>query len=197
MNKNIIFIGGGGHSLVCAEIVNQHQDYKLVGFIDKNNNAILSESGYIYLGDDKILRDVIKKNSYFFITIGQIKNPSKRIEMFEKILSWGGEFPVLMSNNCYISPSAQIGKGTIIMNGSVVNAKSIVGENCIINSNALIEHEVIIESHVHIAPSAIILGKVVIKYGSFIGAGAIIREGVIIEKNSIIAAGEKVMFNKF
>ena len=194
--KKIIFVGGGGHSLVCADIINQNKNLTLAGFVDKKKDALLGKSGFQYLGNDQDLEFLIEKYKYFFISFGQIKSPLKRIEVFKKIINLGGDFIKLISNYSYVSPSAIIDMGTIIMNGTVVNAKSVIGKNCIINTNAVIEHGVTIESNVHIAPSATILGDANIKEGCFIGAGAIVREGVTIEKNTIVSAGEKIMFNQ-
>ena len=195
MNNNIVFLGGGGHSLVCAEILNQHKELNLIGFVDKNPTATLYHNGYNYLGDDNILEDLIENKYIFFIAIGQLKSPEKRINFYNKIINLGGEITTLISKYSIVSPSAHISRGTILMNGSIINAKANIGKNCIINSNAVIEHETIIESNVHIAPNATILGNVVIREGSFVGAGAIIREGITINKNSIIKAGETVMKN--
>lgn len=195
MKKDVIFIGGGGHSLVCADIINQTKNLTLAGFVDKEKNVPLSKLGYEFLGNDKNLETLIEKYKYFFLSFGQVKSPLKRIQAYERIIDLGGDFISLISKYSFVSPSAIVDKGTIIMNGTVVNAKSVIGKNCIINTNAVIEHEARIESNVHIAPNATILGNVNIKEGSFIGAGAIIREGVTIEKNTIIRAGEKIMFN--
>ena len=183
MSNKIVFIGGGGHSLVCYDILCQNKDLSLIGFIDIKQDVVLKKVGCKYLGNDRVIKSLIKKNYFFFNAIGQIK----------KIINSNGQFITLISKNSIISPMAKLGQGTILMNGCIVNAKSVIEENCIINTNAVIEHEVKIEPHVHIAPNATILGNVTIKSGSFIGAGAIIREGLTIQNNSVVPAGEKVM----
>ena len=195
MKENIVFIGGGGHSLACYDIIKQNQNLNLVGFVDCSSDVVLKEMGCRYLGNDDILDELIKKNFFFFISIGQIKSPNKRIEIFDKVKKKGGNFIVLISKFSYVSPFASIDKGSIVMNGSVINAKAKIGKNCIINTNTVIEHEVIIESNVHIAPNATIWGNVRIQEGTFVGSGAIIREGMTVEKNSIIPAG-KLLMNK-
>lgn len=193
MSNKIVFIGGGGHSLVCYDVLCQNKDLNLIGFIDIKQDVVLKKVGCKYLGNDRVIKSLIKKDYFFFNAIGQIKTPEKRIETFKKIINSNGQFTTLISKNSFVSPMAKLGQGTILMNGCIVNAKSIIEENCIINTNAVIEHEVKIEPHVHIAPNATILGNVTIKSGSFIGAGAIIREGLTIQNNSVIPAGEKVM----
>lgn len=195
MKNNVVLIGGGGHSLVCYDVVCQHRNLNLVGFIDVKPDTILSEIGCKYLGNDTIINDLINKNYSFFISIGQIKSPKRRIEIYNNISNLGGSFINLISNFSYVSPIAHIDYGTIVMNGSVINAKAKIGKNCIINTNVTIEHEVVIESNVHVAPNATILGNVYIEEGCFIGAGSIIREGVTIKKHTVLPAGKKVMYD--
>ena len=192
----IIFIGGGGHSLSCAEIVSRNDNYELAGYLDPQKNSLLSQHGIERLGSDNILEATIKKYKNFLITIGHVKSPKKRIELFNKIINLGGSLPNLISKFSYVSKFSKIGKVTIIMNGVVINSNSTIMDNCIINTSATIEHEVKINSHVHIAPSATILGNVNIGAGSFIGAGAIIKEGVKINANTFIKAGEKVFIDR-
>jgi sugar O-acyltransferase (sialic acid O-acetyltransferase NeuD family) len=195
MKNNIVLIGGGGHSLVCYDVIRQNQNLNLVGFVDIRSDVVLKKIGCKYLGNDDNLGELIKKRFLFFVSVGQIKSPNKRIEIYNKVKKMGGKFIVLISRFSYVSPYASIDEGSIVMNGSVVNSKTKIGKNCIINTNTVIEHEVIIESNVHIAPNATILGNVKIKEGTFVGAGAVIREGMTIEKNSIIPAG-KILMNK-
>ena len=59
MKNNVVLIGGGGHSLVCYDVVCQHQNLNLVGFIDVKPDTILSEIGCKYLGNDTIINDLI------------------------------------------------------------------------------------------------------------------------------------------
>ena len=66
----------------------------------------------------------------------------------------GYKFPIIKSPIAYVSPSARIGEGSIIMHHAMVNSFSVIGNNCIINSKSLIEHDVKIGDHVHISTSA-------------------------------------------
>ena len=195
-NTNIVFLGGGGHSLSCCDILHQDKVFNLIGFIDTNKNALLKENGYKWLGSNDTLEDVIKKYKNIFICIGYIKKPNKRIYFYEESKKFGGLFPILKSKFAYVSQTAFVEEGSLIMNGVNINAKVHIGKNCIINTNAVIEHGANVGNHVHIAPSATILGDVNIGDECFIGAGAIIREGISIGKGIIIKAGELVIKNR-
>ena len=85
MKKNIVLIGGGGHSLVCYDVICQNQNLNLVGFVDNRSDVVLKETGCKYLGNDDILDELIKKNFFFLVSIGQIKSPNKRIEIYDKV----------------------------------------------------------------------------------------------------------------
>ena len=198
MNKlsDIIFLGGGGHSLSCCIVLNQNKNFNLIGFIDANKNALLSESGYEWLGSDNNMQEAIEKYKNIFISIGHVKTADKRVFLYEKSKKLGGVFPILKSNFSYISPTAFIEECLLIMHGAVINAKVNISKNCIINSNSIIEYGVSIGNHVHIAPSATILGDLKIGDECFIGAGAIIREGVKIGKRTVIKAREIVIHDK-
>ena len=190
--KNLIFVGGGGHSLSCADIVSQQNFYNLVGFTDPNKNSILSTKGFAWLGSDDNLENIIDKSKYVFISLGHTKQATLRVSAYNKCKHLGLSFPILKSSYSYVSSSANIDEGTLIMNGVIINAFAYVKKNCIINSNAVIEHGVRIGNHVHIAPSAIILGDVNIGDECFIGAGAIVKEGTTIKKGTYIRAREIV-----
>ena len=66
MSNNIVFIGGGGHSLVCYDVLRQNNELNLVGFIDIRQDVILNKIGCKYLGNDSVIKSLIK-NNYFFL----------------------------------------------------------------------------------------------------------------------------------
>ena len=193
---NICFIGGGGHSISCADVLEQNKNMNIVGFLDPSKNSSLGKQGYQRLGNDDYLKEIVNKYKNIFISLGQIKLSTKRKELFNQAKLYNAHIPILISQFAYISSKSAISEGSIIMNGAVVNSNVIIKQNCIINSNALIEHDAIINEHVHIAPSSTILGNVTIGKESFIGAGAVIREGVKIGEKVFIKAGEIVKYDR-
>ena len=71
--KKSNFIGGGGHCVSAIDIIEQENKFNIMGIIDvsvKKNNVL----GYPIIGDDKSITKFINKNTYFLITIGQIKS---------------------------------------------------------------------------------------------------------------------------
>ena len=184
MKKNIILIGGGGHCASCIDVIEQEGIYKIVGIVDKNYDG--KSLGYPSLGDDSNLK---KKFKHALITVGQIKNVKKRIELFELVKKIGFETPNIISPRAYISKNSILNEGSIFMHGSFINSRVLIGDNCIINTNALIEHDSIIENNCHISTGAIVNGSCLIKEGTFVGSNATIVDSATTKKNDFINAG--------
>lgn len=62
----------------------------------------------------------------------------------------GYTLPVVIHPNAYISKSAKICPGTVVLANAVVNADAGIGKGCIINIGALVDHDSEIGECVHI-----------------------------------------------
>lgn len=185
--SDIVIIGGGGHSLSVADVISYNSAYNLVGFLDTNPNAALSQMNVPWLGDDSMLKEHSTKLVH--VGVGQIKSSDLRRKLFDYALGLGKSLPILKSQHCYIAQSSEIGEGSLIMHHAVINPFVRLGVNAIVNTAAVLEHGVKIGDHCHIAPHSTILGNVIIGNGCFVGSGAVIGENTRIGNNVIIGAG--------
>lgn len=184
--KQIILIGSGGHANSCIDVIKSEGKFKIYGFVSNEKSLKLS---YPLVGNDTDLSKVYKKCKNAIISIGSIKNPKKRIKIFKLLKKLNFKLPVIKSPNSYISPSAKIDEGSIIMHHVLINSNSVIGKNCILNTKSLIEHDVTIGDNVHISTAAVINGSVTVEDNTFIGSNATIKHGVKIGKNCVISAG--------
>lgn len=92
-----------------------------------------------------------------------------------------------------ISPSAEIGRGSVIMPGAIINAGAKIGNHCIINTKASVDHDCRIGDFVHIAPGATLSGNVHVGDGSWVGVGACVKQGIRIGCSCMIGAGAVVV----
>jgi acetyltransferase-like isoleucine patch superfamily enzyme len=129
---------------------------------EKQDQSVL---GYPVLGCDDDLPALIQSYPNVLITLGQIKLPTRHIDLFNHLLVLGANFPVICSPLAYISPHAHVSDGTIVMHQALINAGATVGKNCIINTNALVEHDAVIEDHCHISTGAVVNGGVTLLSG--------------------------------
>lgn len=188
MNE-IILIGGGGHCKSVIDVIEQEQKYKIVGIVDQPSLLGTKVLGYPVIGTDAELPKLAASYKYCLITIGQIRSPEARKNIFNSALKAGFTIPIIISPFSYVSRHAKIGRGTVIMHRAVVNASAVLGANCIINTDALIEHDTIIGDFCHVSTRAVVNGGVVLGTGSFVGSGAVIVNNIKINKGSFIRAG--------
>ena len=190
--KDIVLIGGGGHCKAVIDVIEQEGRFNIIGIIDKPELLGKNVLEYPIIGNDSELNVLVKRCKNALITIGQIRSPLPRINLFDTVLKLGFTLPSIVSPRAYISQHAYIGIGSIIMHDAVVNAGAIIGDNCIINTKSIVEHGSNIGNHCHISTNAVINGDVVVGSGSFIGSGAISKESIKIDDNYFAKAGSVI-----
>jgi len=195
MKEKIILIGGGGHCKSCIDVIEQEGRFTIAGIVDVPEKKHQTVLGYPINGTDADLAELIESFPNVLITMGQIKSPTRRMELFNDLMDMGACFPVIQSPLAYVSPHAKIGEGTIVMHQSLINAGVSVGRNCIINTKALVEHDAVIEDHCHISTGAVVNGGVTIGSGSFFGSNAVCKEYIEIGKNVVIGCGAIIVKN--
>ncbi len=191
----ILLIGGGGHCISCIDVLRSENKYEIAGILDTIDKVGSYVEGIEIIGTDSDIVLHAKKIKNFLITIGQIKSAEKRISIYNLIKSAGGQLPVISSVNSYVSPSAVIGEGTIVMHNAFVNAQAVIGKCCILNTSSLIEHEACIGDFCHVSTAAVINGQVSIGNSCFIGSNSVVANNKNIVGNSIVSAGSQVLKN--
>ena len=195
MRKNLILIGAGGHARSCIDVIEQEGRFSIIGLVGIESEIGLQVNGYEVIGTDKDLSTLIGKAQFALITLGQISTPDARASLYQRASKAGFDLANVVSPTAYVSPSAQIGKGTIVMHGVIINAGVKVGSNCIINSRSLLEHDTQVSDNCHISTGAILNGGVLVEEGCFIGSGTIVKEGVLIGERSVVGMGSQLRSN--
>jgi sugar O-acyltransferase (sialic acid O-acetyltransferase NeuD family) len=195
MKEKIILVGGGGHCRACIDVIEQEGRFTIAGIVDVPEKIQHKVLGYPVIGSDSDLAELIKSCPNVLLTLGQIKSPSRRMELFYDLMAMGAHFPVIQSPFAYVSPHAHVAEGTIVMHHALINAGARVGRNCIINNKALIEHDAAIEDHCHISTGAVVNGGVKIGSGTFFGSNAVCKENIEIGESAVISCGVIVVKN--
>jgi sugar O-acyltransferase (sialic acid O-acetyltransferase NeuD family) len=187
--KQLYLIGGGGHCRSCIDVIEQENKYKIMGIFDKIENIHSSILGYNIIGTDENIAQYVSPNNYFLITVGQIKTPKIRMDIFEKLKKINANLAIVVSPRAYVSKYANILEGTIILHDALVNANAQIGMNTIINTKSLIEHDAIIGNHCHISTGTVVNGGCKIEDETFIGSNTVLQEGIFVPTCSVISAG--------
>jgi UDP-perosamine 4-acetyltransferase len=191
---DVVLIGGGGHARVIAGMVRELPDLHLVGYTAPEAGGVLD--GAEYLGPDSALiawrarRD--GRPVALALGIGHVGDPEPRRAVARRMEEAGFSFQSVVSRSASVAPSAELGRGTVVMPGAVVNAGALVGVFAIVNSNAVVEHGCSVGEHAHVGPGAILCGDVRIGDRSMVGAGAVVVQGLDIAAGCVIGAGAVV-----
>ncbi len=188
----ILILGAGGHCRSLIDVIELEGKFKIAGIIDNELPIGSKVLDYEVIGKDSDLEKLREKYEYAIVGVGQIKTPKIRIKLFNLLKNLGYNLPVVISPRAYVSKSASIEEGTVIMHDALVNVNAKIGKNCIINTKSLIEHDVVVEDNCHISTGAIVNGAVIVGTGSFVGSNAITKENIKIPENSFIKAGSVV-----
>ncbi|MCU0379384.1 MAG: NeuD/PglB/VioB family sugar acetyltransferase [Bacteroidales bacterium] len=186
--EDIVLIGGGGHCRSVIDVIEEEGRYCIAGVVDLREKIGESVSGYKVIADDDSLERLVNDYHLYHISLGFIRDPGRRIFLFDLVRKFGGKFPVIKSPYAYISKRAELGDGTIVMHNAQINTHVLIGRNCIINSRALIEHDVRVGDNTHISTGVIINGASEIGSRCFIGSGAVVSNDIIINDNAFIKA---------
>ncbi len=153
-NKNLILVGGGGHY---KSVIDEAEGagWTILGILDVEKNVGRKVLGYSIVGTDDQIPEFVNE-TYFIVTVGQIKDAGLRIKLHKKILSVGGKLATIIASDAHVSKHSKIGEGTVIMHKAVVNADARIG--CIINTIANIENDVALGDYCHISTDTMVNG---------------------------------------
>lgn len=184
--KNIYIIGAGGYGAVVAELA-VICGYNVAGFIDDNparhGSSVL---GWKVLGG----LDCIPDGATVAFGVG---NNEARRRCLETALLRKWHLPVLVHPSAVVSPSAQVGAGTVVLPQALLSTRSCVGSACIINNVSSVSHDCVIGDIVHVCPGVRLAGGVVVGDGTLIGIGSSVRQLMRIGADCLIGAGSVVV----
>lgn len=183
-NRKLYIFGASSHGKVVTELVS-NTNCKIEALIDdapKSDNLGLIP----IINSLKIVKSA--PNVALIIAIG---NNLIRKKISSRFCDYN--FFSSIHKSAFVSPSATVGLGTVVMVNAIINSDAKIGNHVIINTAALIEHDCIIEDFVHISPKVLLSGNVSIGLGSHLGSGVIVIPGIKIGKWCTVGAGTVVI----
>lgn len=160
--KRLVILGAGGYGRTVADVAEQ-LDYSAIVLDDADPDHPLSS-----------FQSYINSSTYFIPAFG---NNSFRLEWINRIEESSGQLATLIHPTAYVSPTATINQGTVILPHAIINTDVVVGKGCIINLETIVDHECVLEEGVHICTGAILKGENRIEKCSKIEAGEVVERG--------------------
>ena len=118
--KSILIIGAGGHGQVVAECA-EACGYEKIDFLDDNYADAVG-------GIDE-LEDIAINYDGVIVSIG---NNEIRRELISRVQIIKAPLTTLIHPGAYVSPTATVGSGSIVLPGVVIHTNAIIGKGCII-----------------------------------------------------------------
>ena len=189
MTVGVLVIGAGGHAKVVIEAA-RAAGHHVVGLIapDPVGTRVL---GAAVLGDDDILA---RLHAGGLVEAVVALGDNRRRDAMQAVLqSLGYALPPIVHPTAWLSPSARLGAGTVVLQQAAISAEAMIGCGVIINSAAVVEHDAEIGDFAHVAPGVALAGRVRIGARSLVGVGSAVRPGVAIGADVVVGAGSVVV----
>lgn len=194
--ENIILLGTGGHAHSVVDSIEQAGQYRIIGFLDREEMQGKNYRDYPVLGMDEDLDRYYKdgvKNA--FVTVGFMGQGAIREQLYQRLKDVGYRLPNIIDDTAVVSGSAELADGIFIGKKAVINANVKIDRMCIVNTGAIVEHDCMIKAFSHISVGSVLCGNVQIEEASFVGANATVIQGLSIGKRCVIGAGTTVRRN--
>ena len=193
--SSLLVLGAGGHARVLAEAALASGSFTDLAFLDDRYTSSPTPTliyGFPVLGPLSCVSDINLLNRYPSASIG-MGDSNLRSSWFDTLHLHGYHLPVITHPTAWVSPSAELGLGTVVFSQSVVQANATIGTASIINSCASVDHDVALGDFVHICPGAHLAGGVRVGNHSFIGIGSSVIQQLSIGSCVTIGAGAAVV----
>jgi sugar O-acyltransferase (sialic acid O-acetyltransferase NeuD family) len=191
MKTKLLIIGGRGTALNIAEAVvdaidNYGANLELIGFAndfanpdDLNGYAVVSKvsdvASYLKMNDVKALFALYKP--------GYMR---ERVALLKSLNISQDKFINFVHPSSYLSKSARLGFGNVVLSHCSILNSVTLGNNNIISSGVTIEHDTAVGDCNFFAASSVVGASVTIGNGIFFGLNASIRENIKIDDFSFL-----------
>ena len=163
--RKLLILGAGGYGRPVADVARQLGIYDKIGFLDDGR------TGPEVLGACEEYPLFCDENTEVYPAFG---NNSVRSQWLERFLEEDIPVATLVHPSAYVSPTAKLGQGVVVLPMAAVNTGCMVEDGCILNIGALVDHDCVLERCVHLCPG------VIVKAENRIPAGAKIESGTVI-----------------
>lgn len=162
----LIILGAGGYGKTVFDVASQSGRYETISFLDDNSKDIR------VVGKCGDYEGFINSDTEIYPAFG---NNTGRLEWIDRIIEKGGCVPTLIHSSAYVSPTASVGVGTVVLPKAVINTDTQVQKGVIVNCGAIIDHGCIIGEGVHVCLGAVVKAENRIPAAMKIEAGEVVE----------------------
>ena len=196
MRRSLLILGAGGHGRVIAETAVLTGVYDSIAFLDdrySKTSASVEVNGIPLIGklnDAKTEEKILERFTDAALGLGQ---NYLRMHWYGQLSNSGYKLEPLVHPSAYVSKSATLGYGSVVLALASIQCCASVGNGVIVNDMSCIEHDCRVKDGAHICPGAVLGGSVSVGSCSWIGLRTAIKNNVSIGNNVLVGASSLVL----
>lgn len=162
---NLLIMGAGGFGRMVYETAQQTGQFQKIAFLDDASK------------DSRVIGKCVDYPAWikqYPCAVAALGNNVTRLKWTKQLLEAGFEVPAIVHPTAVISPSAQIGAGSFVMQRAVLNTNVHLGIGCLINSGAIVDHDSQIGDGTHIGLGSVVKANCQVKAGTRVEAGSVV-----------------------
>jgi sugar O-acyltransferase (sialic acid O-acetyltransferase NeuD family) len=192
---SLLLLGAGGHARVVAETALTSGCFRRIAFLDDSCTGpaqLPDQFGWPVIGPFVAALDP-QVRQQFSASLVAIGNATVRLQWLPRLAAAGYEIPVVIHPTAWLSPSAQLGLGSVVFAQAAIQAQAVIGSGVILNTGCSVDHDAQLGDGVHICPGARLAGEVQVGDRSWIGIGASVIQQIRIGADVTVGAGAAVV----
>jgi sugar O-acyltransferase (sialic acid O-acetyltransferase NeuD family) len=194
MSKPLVILGAIGTCFDIADAVlaqrqvSLENGYELRGFLDDDTTRHgMTFRGAPVLGPIAAARDM--EGTLFVNGIGGPRGFRVKSDLIQSLNLDISRFATIIHPMSFMSASAKIGNGTVVLANCTVCADVEIGSQVLLQPNCVIGHDARIGDFTTLAAGATVSGRAKIGRGCYVGAGAAIGDCLTLGEGAFLGTG--------
>ena len=165
MKESLLILGAGQYGGMALEVAISMDRFDKIAFLDDNSP--------LAIGKMTEYEGFAQEYANAFVAMG---NPQLRKQWLDRLELAGYDLPVLIHPKAYVSPSAVLGKATIVEAMAVVNTEAVVEIGGLLCAGCVVNH------NAHVLPVCQIDCNAVVASNATVPEGTKVCSGMVYER---------------
>ncbi|MEG1873173.1 MAG: hypothetical protein RR194_03925 [Ruthenibacterium sp.] len=161
--QKLLILGAGGYGRTLCETAQALGIFEEIAFLDDRAQGALG-----------VCADYARYAGEYACAYPAFGENALRMAWLSKLATAGYRVPALVHPRAFVSPSATVEDGAVVLANAAVGCGTVLRAGCIVNMGALVDHDCVIGCGAHLAPG------VVVKAGNTVADGAKLESGTVL-----------------
>ena len=183
----IVIVGNGGHASSVSEAASS-QGFQVDCLLDTSEDTSGGEFAELL----SALKKIDLSSTSLAMGLGTNHLRSMAFERIHSIFP-GVQFPVIIHSSAWVSPTASLGQGAVVLAQASVGSGSTLGVGALINTGASLDHDSTLGDFASLGPGARTAGNTLIGPRTMLGLQAGVLQGLTIGEDTVVGAHSLVV----